>query len=449
MNPFFKTAICLLLCLSLCFSCGCASKEEAPPDREATINTGTVITAPEIATDKSVSAVSVSEAQLTEEEKAFVWSYNFLNETEQRLYRIMLNMVRNLTVGWIDMGYLGKDASVNVARAYRAVSNDFPEYYWMPVSYYLNVHDSKTSVAFKKNDIEDGYGFTKEQIEDNAEEFYDSINRIVQKTESAESDFEKELIIHDTLCKAVTYDSDFDFDGKDSIYTAYGALVNGRAVCEGYARAFKLLCRYAGIKCILVTGDSRGVGHMWNMVELDSRWYHVDITWNDLRKEPLHTYLNLTELSIRADHDIDISYSKADIALISQGNSFNFYLPKAESTELNYYIQKGLVIKDDPISPLAKELVTAYNNGLHKAEFLFDSQELQKDFKDNYESYVVEIQEKCVEQMGDVYFKLSSLSFPSKTCVIYFEEYEKEEFSLWSYLLNKFKNLKSNKKGTV
>ncbi len=442
MKRFFKTAICLLLCLGLCFSCGCTLKEEVPPDREATINTGTVITAPQIATDESVSALSGSQAQLTDEEKDFIWSYYFLDETEQFLYRTMLNMVRNLTVGWIDMGYLGNNASVNVARAYRALSNDFPEYYWMPVSYYINLHDGKTSVAFKRNDAEDGYGFTKKQIEDNAEEFYDNINRIIEKTRNAESDFEKEVIIHDTLCKAVTYDSDFDLDVKDSIYTAYGALVNGHAVCEGYARAFKLLCRYAGIKCILVTGDSRGVGHMWNMVELDSQWYHVDVTWDDLRKEALHTYFNLTELSIRADHDIDITYAKADSTLISQGNSFNFYLPKAESYEYNYYVKNELVIKDDPITPTVSEIINAYNKGLRKAEFLFDSQESQVDFRNNYETYVVEIQKKCVEQMGDVYFKLSTLSFPSNTCIIYFEEYKKEEFSLWSYLLNKFKDLK-------
>ncbi len=437
MNRFFKTVICLLLTVSLVFSCGCIFKEDAPPDREAQINKGTTITAPEIVTDKSVTATKGSEAQLTEEEKDFIWSYYYLNETEQRLYRIILNMVRNLTVGFIDMGYLGKDAAVNVARAYRAVFNDFPEYYWMPVSYYLNVHDSKTSVAFKKNDIEDGYGFTKEQIRDNAEEFYDSISRIIEETESAESDFEKELIIHDALCRDVIYDSEYDFDGENSVYTAYGALVNGYAVCEGYARAFKLLCRYAGIKCILVTGDSRGVGHMWNMVELDSQWYHVDVTWDDLRKESLHTYLNLTERSIRADHDIDIPYSKADSALISQGNSFNFYLPKAQSTEYNYYVQKELIIKEDKISPFVTELISAYNNGRHHAELLFESEELQKDFKENYDSYVVEIQEKCIEEMGDIYFKLKTLSFPSKTCVIYFEEYKKEEFSLWSYIWDK------------
>ncbi len=440
MSRFFKTVICLFLAVSLIFSCSCNFKEDTPHDSEAQINKGSTVTAPEIVTDESINAAKGSEAQLTEEEKKHIWSYYHLDETEQRLYRIILNMARDLTVGFIDMGYLGKNAAVNVARAYRAVFNDFPEYYWMPVSYYLNVDkETKASLAFKKNDIEDGYGFTKEQIRDNAEEFYDSINRIIEKTESAESDFEKELIIHDALCKTVTYDSDFDFDGKNNIYTAYGALVNGRAVCEGYARAFKLLCRYADIKCILITGDSRGVGHMWNMVELDSQWYHVDVTWDDLRKEPLHTYLNLTERSIRADHDIDISYNKADPNLISQGNSFNFYLPKAESTEYNYYIQKGLIIDSDPVSPLVDELISAYNNGLHKAEFLFVSEELQKDFKENYESYVVSIQEKCVEQMGAVYFKLSTISFPSETCVIYFEEYEKEKSSLWSYILDYLK----------
>lgn len=48
-------------------------------------------------------------------------------------------------------------------------------------------------------------------------------------------------------------------------------------VCEGYARAFQLLCNEAGINCIVISGT----GHMWNAVEVDGIWYTVDCTHND------------------------------------------------------------------------------------------------------------------------------------------------------------------------
>lgn len=58
-------------------------------------------------------------------------------------------------------------------------------------------------------------------------------------------------------------------------------------VCEGYARAFKVICDRLSIPCVLVDGlaastpSSGGGAHMWNYVEIDENWYAVDVTWND------------------------------------------------------------------------------------------------------------------------------------------------------------------------
>lgn len=63
-----------------------------------------------------------------------------------------------------------------------------------------------------------------------------------------------------------------------------GNVGNKGPVCEGYARAFKVLCDQAGIPCVLVDGFAYGDpdgAHMWNYVEIDGAWYAVDVTWND------------------------------------------------------------------------------------------------------------------------------------------------------------------------
>ncbi len=422
MTQILKRITAFLLCLCLFLSCGC--KEQKSPDKEAAVNSeATKPTIPQVVTDE-VTAKEGSEAVLSAEELKYAYSYSFLSELEKKVYRKMLNMVRNLTVGWIDMGYIINNPTVAVAKAYRAMCNDFPQYYWMPVSYYVTMKDGTVAVAFKRNDAEDGYGFTKDELERNKEEVEDAIDRIVSKALKAENDFEKEVIIHDMLCKTVRYDSEFD-DGNGSIYSIYGALINGHAVCEGYARAFKLLCQTAGLECILITGDSKGVGHLWNMVKLEGNWYHVDVTWDDLREEPHHTYLNLTTLQIRADHDIDLTYNDADISFISQGNTFNFSIPNADSTEHNYFIKRGLIIKDDPINPVAEEIVKKFKAGEKRAEFMFYDEQVAEDFKTNYEKYVVEIQNKCIEKTLILKFKLKTLSFPGDTCVIYFEKTKK------------------------
>lgn len=420
MKSFIKCLLCLIISLCFIISTGCKEIEKAP-DKEAFVDKGIEVLVPQTENNSNIVALKVKEAKISAEEEKYLWSYKYLNDDEKAVYRIMLTMVRNLSEGWANLGYLGNNRSVIVAKAYRALSNDFPEYYWMPSSYYINVSKGETSVSFKKNDAQDGYGYTAKEVADNAEEFSDSIQRFVEKTYKADTLFEKEVILHDMLCKYVTYDSEFEGEEESDLYSAFGALVYGRAVCEGYARAFKLICKFAGIECILVTGDSKGVGHMWNMVNLDGQWYHVDVTWDDLRAEPLHTYLNVTELFIRADHDIDITYDVADSTLIAQGNSYNFYLPKATDTDLNYYRKNGLVLKENAVETFADALISAYEKGDTYAEMLFENSDYQKDFKENYEDYVVEIQQNTIDKLGKMKFKLQTISFPLGSCVIYFK----------------------------
>ena len=69
-------------------------------------------------------------------------------------------------------------------------------------------------------------------------------------------------------------------------YSIVGALTEGRAVCEGYARSFKYIMDELGIPCVVVSGtgkNSKGEteAHAWNYVQVDDNWYAVDVTWDD------------------------------------------------------------------------------------------------------------------------------------------------------------------------
>ncbi len=63
----------------------------------------------------------------------------------------------------------------------------------------------------------------------------------------------------------------------------YGALVNGKAICSGYASAFQYLAEQLGVYSLFINGDIAATngGHGWNMVWLEGNWYHVDVTWMD------------------------------------------------------------------------------------------------------------------------------------------------------------------------
>ncbi len=96
----------------------------------------------------------------------------------------------------------------------------------------------------------------------------------------AAGEYDAVMRIHDYLidnCEYVIGDE----NGYSS--TAYGCLVEKRANCEGYAKAFGLLASEVGIKNILVTGvTDKGENHAWNQVLVDGSWYNIDVTWDDI-----------------------------------------------------------------------------------------------------------------------------------------------------------------------
>ncbi len=115
----------------------------------------------------------------------------------------------------------------------------------------------------------------------------------INKLKQAVSDFqasgntryEKLSSIHTFVCQSTSYDRNFsDAKAHDAISVFESA---HKSVCEGYAKAIKLLCDAADIPCILVTGygvtsSSSAERHMWNLVQMeDGRWYGLDATWDD------------------------------------------------------------------------------------------------------------------------------------------------------------------------
>lgn len=96
--------------------------------------------------------------------------------------------------------------------------------------------------------------------------------------------------IHDYLCKTLTYHEDAAVNNAEQYlyaHTAAGSFIKDKkVVCEGYAKAFKILCDKFEIPCLLVVGTgvtgSGGNAHMWNYVQMeDGQWYGVDVTWDD------------------------------------------------------------------------------------------------------------------------------------------------------------------------
>ncbi len=110
---------------------------------------------------------------------------------------------------------------------------------------------------------------------------------------------ETALALHDALCAMVIYVNDESTDEDDC---CIGALLDGRANCDGYADALLLAGRLAGLNVRYQHGDSLNGGmgsyfstHMWNLIELDGSWRMIDVTWDDSGDNAYHLWFNIGE----------------------------------------------------------------------------------------------------------------------------------------------------------
>jgi len=108
------------------------------------------------------------------------------------------------------------------------------------------------------------------------------INEILQTPGIKDlSDFQKEVFVHDFIINNVKYDHTLGNNGtRLEPYTVYGVFVEKKAVCEGIAKAVKLLLNLLDVKCIIVDGKVNGIAHSWNIVKIKDFEYNLDVTFD-------------------------------------------------------------------------------------------------------------------------------------------------------------------------
>ena len=112
------------------------------------------------------------------------------------------------------------------------------------------------------------------------------------------SEAKKIVKIHDYICNHV----DYEYNSKEEqIYTAYGALCTGKAVCQGYAVLFYRLCKEAGLSVRIISGTGNGGRHAWNIVRIGSKYYNMDCTWDGQDAATYNEFLLKSEADFR-DH---------------------------------------------------------------------------------------------------------------------------------------------------
>lgn len=227
--------------------------------------------------------------------------YNQLDSYSKVIYDAIANQIDNLKTGNyvinIDYDFAsllnqsnGQELLANYYDdAINAINLDIPNLFYIDFSkMYLNI-ETTTNILGTKYDLYieagDNYtyyssGFSSSTQIESVISSIDSIKNQVC-TISTGTEYNKIKTSHDWLIENLSYDSSATNKGN-----IYGAFIDKKAVCEGYARAYKYILDNLGITNILVTGvatNSSGVTeeHMWNYVKINGVWYAVDPTWDD------------------------------------------------------------------------------------------------------------------------------------------------------------------------
>lgn len=156
------------------------------------------------------------------------------------------------------------------------------------------------------------------------------------------SDIRKEKELFDYICNNIVYDRNA-YEHSDEYYhnnnrwawTAYAALVNKSAVCEGISLAFKILCESVKIPTVMVFGKAEDEGHAWNIAKISGHFYNVDCTWC-LRKKD----------EIRSPYDRYRYFNIPDSLLHKNRQPAYPYYPRCHRLDSNPFFMKGYVAKD-------------------------------------------------------------------------------------------------------
>ena len=282
------------------------------------------------------------------------------NEIGKEKYFKAYNAIKSGVENFESKIRLGTEVDENeIWMIFNSYRSDHPEHFWLnPVTLPFGTLDADGAI---ESFIVPEYFFTKEQMSAETEKINAAADELLKGITPSMPEFERERLLHDRLAKSITYDLNEKY-----AHTAYGALVNGRAVCDGYTQAFQYLLQRVGIQSFMVTGTGKGGNHAWNIVRIDGRYYNVDLTWDDQERDTFYAYFNLTDERIKDDHTFDTTV---------------YRIPECNSTDANYFAVYGGIFNEFSADDLGALIKT---NGKKLHIYITGN---MKEFQDNFKKH--------------------------------------------------------------
>lgn len=228
------------------------------------------------------------------------WYYNHISARQRQVYRRLYEAAKN-NVEEIDVS----DIVVNkndIFAAFWAFDYENPQFLSLGSGYEITFLNEKLSNYVQSVKIL--YGRSAANVPQS--DFEARAEEVLEQAGALESDYERLKYVHDWIVDNTEYSK------TDALYEseADGPIVRGRALCEGYSKAFMYFAQSLGYHCICSVGTANLEDHMWNMVKIGRKWYNVDVTWDDPKNSDgsqtlRHDYFLINDAQIRLDHRVE------------------------------------------------------------------------------------------------------------------------------------------------
>ncbi len=284
--------------------------------------------------------------------KACTTHRDMLSESDKECYDKLLSSFSSGSLSSVlRPGITGADITL----LHDSVQSDHPEFFWITGRCSYITATGSVSFAALSTVNENNHTEYEQRLKQGVQDIVSQVPEDIPL-------YDKILLVHDIIVNNTVYGTDYGTAAREDTeryYTAYGCIVEHRAVCEGYAKGFMAVMNELGVPCGVVSGKDKrtGEGHAWNYVQYEGNYYWIDVTWDD----PLtvtdddsdgedgtlsHEYFFIDDEELNKTHTI------------SRGESV--FVPECTSSEHTYYKETGQYMADYSLDEV-DQLLSRYN----------------------------------------------------------------------------------------
>lgn len=294
---------------------------------------------------------SIISEDVTAQEKTMEgYIFPRLSLEEQTVYVEILNSL----LSYETETQLSTTDSAVIAKAFKCVMLEHPEIFYID-GYKYTEYTSNGTV--EKIVFSGKYLYEKEEILKRKANIEAAADKILLGVPDTTDEYYKVKYIYDKLVTQTEY----DIQAVDN-QNICSVFLNGKSVCQGYAKAMQYLLQQLDMESMLVMGTvTNGDGHAWNLVSVNEKWYYLDATWGDA----FYFFSGENEVVSSEIALINYDYFCVTTEQIMRTHSMDMpvELPVCSSIEDNYYVREGLYFSSFDETGIHNAFDRALENG--------------------------------------------------------------------------------------